>query len=111
MRGRLPNRVANQTTVAGAALNVRAIGFGAPRHRVPCKSANRTPDRNLTHSLSHCRDSSSLDVGILACGLRRFSGSSRRNESMNVEGLEGFARSALALALLASYKIGSDGGL
>jgi len=29
---------------------------------------------------------------------------------MNADGLEGFARSALALALLASYKIGSDGG-
>ena len=30
---------------------------------------------------------------------------------MNADGLEGFARSALALILLASYKIGGDGGL
>lgn len=30
---------------------------------------------------------------------------------MNADGLEGFARGALALILLASYKIGSDGGL
>ena len=29
---------------------------------------------------------------------------------MNADGLEGFARGALALVLLASYKIGSDGG-
>lgn len=30
---------------------------------------------------------------------------------MNADGFEGFARSALALILLASYKIGGDGGV